>query len=138
MSELGEGYTLDADSIHQLRQDHDLLMGMVGGPSGRRYISRSVGGSGGAQGRLTTPLVASDNGLTAPTTFTFVRYVIDQSIDPQTDPVTMMEDVDDDDEIVETTGVNRSPLEASVDGHVVCVRIAGEWVAVLAFDVCSE
>lgn len=85
MSELGEGYTLDAASIHQLRQDHDLLMGMVGGPAGRRYISRSVGGSGGAQGRLTSALLPCDNSLTGAKQFTFVRYVIDPSIDPQTE-----------------------------------------------------
>jgi hypothetical protein len=52
----------------------------------------------------------------------------------------MMEEVDDADPpvIVETDGVNRSPLEASVDGHVVCVTINGEWVPVLVFDQCSE
>ena len=51
----------------------------------------------------------------------------------------MMEEVSGDPpEAVETDGVNRSKLEAAVDGHVVCVKINGEWVAVLAFDVCSE
>jgi hypothetical protein len=41
-------------------------------------------------------------------------------------------------EAVETDGVNRSKLEAAVDGHVVCVKINGEWVPVLVFDQCSE
>lgn len=97
-------------------------------------------GQTAAQGRLTSALTPCDNALTGATAFTFARYVTDGSIDPQTDPVTMMEEVDDADPpvIVETDGVNRSKLEAAVDGHVVCVKINGEWVAVLAFDVCSE
>ena len=108
-------------------------------PTGRR-TRRVIGGGGGsaAQGRLTSALTACDNALTGATTFTFVRYVPNPDIDPQTAPVTMMEEVDGDGEPVETEGVNRSPLEASVDGHVVCVKIAGEWVPVLVFDQCSE
>ena len=110
-------------------------------PTGRR-TRRVIGGGGGsaAQGRLTSALTPCDNALTGATTFTFARYVTDSSIDPQTDPVTMMEEVDDADPpvIVETDGVNRSKLEAAVDGHVVCVKINGEWVPVLVTDVCSE
>lgn len=109
-------------------------------PTGRR-TRRVVGGGGGsaAQGRLTSALTACDNALTGATTFTFARYVTDSEIDPQTDPVTMVEEVSGDPpEAVETDGVNRSPLEAAVDGHVVCVKINGEWVPVLVFDVCPE
>jgi len=97
-------------------------------------------GQTAAQGRLTSALTACDNALTGATTFTFARYVTDSDIDPQTDPVTMKEEVDSEDPpaIVETDGVNRSPLEAAVDGHVVCVKINGEWVPVLVFDVCPE
>lgn len=98
----------------------------------------AVGGGSGAQGRLTSVLAPCDNSLTGATTFTFAKLVKDDSIDPQTDPVTMMEEVDADGESVMTTGVNRSPLEAAADGHVVCVKIKGEWVAVLAFDICPE
>jgi hypothetical protein len=110
-------------------------------PTGRR-TRRVIGGGAGsaAQGRLTSALTACDNALTGATTFTFARYVTDSDIDPQTDPVTMKEEVDSEDPpaIVETEGVNRSPLEAAVDGHVVCVKINGEWVPVLVFDVCPE
>lgn len=106
----------------------------------RAQFYRSGGGGAAAQGRLTSALSACDNALTGATAFTFVRYVSNPDIDPQTDPATMMEEVDDADPpvIVETKGVNRSPLEASVDGHVVCVKINGEWVPVLVFDVCPE
>jgi len=92
-----------------------------------------------AQGRLTSALAPCDNALTGATTFTFARYVTDGSIDPQTDPVTMTEETSGDPpEAVETEGVNRSKLEAAVDGHVVCVKINGEWVPVLCFDICPE
>lgn len=109
-------------------------------PTGRRTRRVVTGGQTAAQGRLTSALTACDNALTGATAFTFVRYVSNPDIDPQTDPVTMMEEVDDEDPpaIIETDGVNRSPLEASVDGHVVCVKINGEWVPVLAFDICPE
>ena len=109
-------------------------------PTGRR-TRRVIGGGAGsaAQGRLTSALAPCDNALTGATTFTFARYVTDSSIDPQTDPVTMMEETSGEPpEAVETDGVNRSKLEAAVDGHVVCVKINGEWVPVLAFDQCSE
>ena len=109
-------------------------------PTGRR-TRRVIGGGAGsaAQGRLTSALTPCDNALTGATTFTFARYVTDSSIDPQTDPVTMMEETSGDPpEAVETDGVNRSKLEAAVDGHVVCVKINGEWVPVLAFDICPE
>ena len=96
-------------------------------------------GQTAAQGRLTSALTPCDNALTGATTFTFARYVTDSSIDPQTDPVTMMEETSGEPpEAVETDGVNRSKLEAAVDGHVVCVKINGEWVPVLAFDICPE
>ena len=98
-----------------------------------------TGGQTAAQGRLTSALSPCDNALTGATTFTFARYVTDSSIDPQTDPVTMTEETSGDPpEAVETEGVNRSKLEAAVDGHVVCVKINGEWVPVLAFDICPE
>ena len=109
-------------------------------PTGRR-TRRVIGGGAGsaAQGRLTSALTPCDNALTGATTFTFARYVTDSDIDPQTDPVTMMEEMSGDPpEAVETDGVNRSKLEAAVDGHVVCVKINGEWVPVLAFDICPE
>jgi hypothetical protein len=109
-------------------------------PTGRR-TRRVIGGGAGsaAQGRLTSALTPCDNALTGATTFTFARYVTDSSIDPQTDPVTMMEETSGEPpEAVETDGVNRSKLEAAVDGHVVCVKINGEWVPVLVFDQCSE
>jgi hypothetical protein len=144
MGALDEGFSLDRDSIHQLRDDHNLLSSMVRSAGGRRavlYPSNSgPAQAGAAQGRLTSALTPCDNALTGATTFTFARYVTDSEIDPQTDPVTMMEEVDDADPpvIVETDGVNRSKLEAAVDGHVVCVKINGEWVPVLVFDVCPE
>ena len=109
-------------------------------PTGRR-TRRVIGGGAGsaAQGRLTSALTPCDNALTGATTFTFARYVTDSEIDPQTDPVTMTEETSGDPpEAVETDGVNRSKLEAAVDGHVVCVKINGEWVPVLAFDICPE
>ena len=108
-------------------------------PTGRRTRRVVTGGQTAAQGRLTSALTPCDNALTGATTFTFARYVTDGSIDPQTDPVTMMEETSGDPpEAVETDGVNRSKLEAAVDGHVVCVKINGEWVPVLAFDICPE
>ena len=108
-------------------------------PTGRRTRRVVTGGQTAAQGRLTSALTPCDNALTGATTFTFARYVTDSSIDPQTDPVTMMEETSGDPpEAVETDGVNRSKLEAAVDGHVVCVKINGEWVPVLAFDICPE
>jgi hypothetical protein len=108
-------------------------------PTGRRTRRVVTGGQTAAQGRLTSALTPCDNALTGATTFTFARYVTDSSIDPQTDPVTMMEEMrGDPPEAVETDGVNRSKLEAAVDGHVVCVKINGEWVPVLAFDICPE
>ena len=108
-------------------------------PTGRRTRRVVTGGQTAAQGRLTSALTPCDNALTGATTFTFARYVTDSSIDPQTDPVTMMEEMSGDPpESVETDGVNRSKLEAAVDGHVVCVKINGEWVPVLAFDICPE
>ena len=108
-------------------------------PTGRRTRRVVTGGQTAAQGRLTSALTPCDNALTGATTFTFARYVTDSSIDPQTDPVTMMEEMSGDPpEAVETDGVNRSKLEAAVDGHVVCVKINGEWVPVLAFDICPE
>ena len=108
-------------------------------PTGRRTRRVVTGGQTAAQGRLTSALSPCDNALTGATTFTFARYVTDSDIDPQTDPVTMMEEVSGDPpEAVETDGVNRSKLEAAVDGHVVCVKINGEWVPVLAFDICPE
>ena len=108
-------------------------------PTGRRTRRVVTGGQTAAQGRLTSALAPCDNALTGATTFTFARYVTDSSIDPQTDPVTMMEEMSGDPpEAVETDGVNRSKLEAAVDGHVVCVKINGEWVPVLAFDICPE
>ena len=109
-------------------------------PTGRR-TRRVIGGGAGsaAQGRLTSALTPCDNALTGATTFTFARYVTDSEIDPQTDPVTMTEETSGEPpEAVETDGVNRSKLEAAVDGHVVCVKINGEWVPVLAFDICPE
>ena len=108
-------------------------------PTGRRTRRVVTGGQTAAQGRLTSALTPCDNALTGATTFTFARYVTDGSIDPQTDPVTMTEEMSGDPpEAVETDGVNRSKLEAAVDGHVVCVKINGEWVPVLAFDICPE
>ena len=108
-------------------------------PTGRRTRRVVTGGQTAAQGRLTSALTPCDNALTGATTFTFARYVTDSSIDPQTDPVTMMEETSGEPpEAVETDGVNRSKLEAAVDGHVVCVKINGEWVPVLAFDICPE
>lgn len=108
-------------------------------PTGRRTRRVVTGGQTAAQGRLTSALTPCDNALTGATTFTFARYVTDGSIDPQTDPVTMTEEMSGDPpEAVETDGVNRSKLEAAVDGHVVCVKISGEWVPVLAFDICPE
>ena len=108
-------------------------------PTGRRTRRVVTGGQTAAQGRLTSALTPCDNALTGATTFTFARYVTDSDIDPQTDPVTMMEEMSGDPpEAVETDGVNRSKLEAAVDGHVVCVKINGEWVPVLAFDICPE
>ena len=108
-------------------------------PTGRRTRRVVTGGQTAAQGRLTSALTPCDNALTGATTFTFARYVTDSSIDPQTDPVTMTEETSGDPpEAVETDGVNRSKLEAAVDGHVVCVKINGEWVPVLAFDICPE
>ena len=108
-------------------------------PTGRRTRRVVTGGQTAAQGRLTSALSPCDNALTGATTFTFARYVTDSDIDPQTDPVTMMEEMSGDPpEAVETDGVNRSKLEAAVDGHVVCVKINGEWVPVLAFDICPE
>ena len=108
-------------------------------PTGRRTRRVVTGGQTAAQGRLTSALTPCDNALTGATTFTFARYVTDGSIDPQTDPVTMTEETSGDPpEAVETDGVNRSKLEAAVDGHVVCVKINGEWVPVLAFDICPE
>ena len=108
-------------------------------PTGRRTRRVVTGGQTAAQGRLTSALSPCDNALTGATTFTFARYVTDSSIDPQTDPVTMTEETSGDPpEAVETEGVNRSKLEAAVDGHVVCVKINGEWVPVLAFDICPE
>ena len=108
-------------------------------PTGRRTRRVVTGGQTAAQGRLTSALTPCDNALTGATTFTFARYVTDSDIDPQTDPVTMMEEVSGDrPEAVETEGVNRSKLEAAVDGHVVCVKINGEWVPVLCFDICPE
>ena len=110
-------------------------------PATGRRTRRVIGGGAGsaAQGRLTSALTACDNALTGATTFTFARYVTDSEIDPQTDPVTMMEEMSGEPpEAVETDGVNRSKLEAAVDGHVVCVKINGEWVPVLAFDICPE
>lgn len=143
MGALDDGYSLDQDSISQLRDDHNLLSSMVRSAGGRRTVlyppQAKVGGETAAQGRLTSALTACDNALTGATTFTFARYVTDSDIDPQTDPVTMMEEVSGDPpEAVDTDGVNRSPLEAAVDGHVVCVKINGEWVPVLCFDQCSE
>jgi hypothetical protein len=98
---------------------------------------RGGGGKGGegAQGRLLSGITPCDNALTGATTFTFAKYV-EADIDPQTDPLTLMEEVDDSSVAVVTTGVNRSPLEADIDGHVVCVKINDEWVPVLVFDVC--
>ena len=108
-------------------------------PTGRRTRRVVTGGQTAAQVRLTSALSPCDNALTGATTFTFARYVTDSDIDPQTDPVTMMEEASGDPpEAVETDGVNRSKLEAAVDGHVVCVKIKGEWVPVLAFDICPE
>jgi len=108
-------------------------------PTGRRTRRVVTGGQTAAQGRLTSALTPCDNALTGATTFTFARYVTDSEIDPQTDPVTMTEETSGDPpEAVETDGVNRSKLEAAVDGHVVCVKINGEWVPVLAFDICPE
>jgi hypothetical protein len=144
MGAMDDGYSLSEDSIHQLRDDHNLLSSMVRMAGGRRQVlypsNSGPAQAGAAQGRLTSALTACDNALTGATAFTFVRYVPNPDIDPQTDPVTMMEEVDDADPpvIIETDGVNRSPLEASVDGHVVCVKISGEWVPVLVFDVCPE
>ena len=107
--------------------------------TGRRTRRVVTGGQTAAQGRLTSALTPCDNALTGATTFTFARYVTDSEIDPQTDPVTMTEETSGDPpEAVETDGVNRSKLEAAVDGHVVCVKINGEWVPVLAFDICPE
>ena len=107
--------------------------------TGRRTRRVVTGGQTAAQGRLTSALTPCNNALTGATTFTFARYVTDSEIDPQTDPVTMREETSGEPpEAVETDGVNRSKLEAAVDGHVVCVKINGEWVAVLAFDVCPE
>ena len=143
MGALDEGFSLDRDSISQLRDDHNLLSSMVRSAGGRRTVlhpsNSGPAQAGAAQGRLTSALSPCDNALTGATTFTFARYVTDGSIDPQTDPVTMMEEMSGDPpEAVETDGVNRSKLEAAVDGHVVCVKINGEWVPVLVTDVCSE
>ena len=126
MGALDDGYSLSEDSIKQLRDDHNLLSSMVRSAGGRRTVlhpsNSGPAQAGAAQGRLT-----------------FARYVTDGSLDPQTDPVTMTEETSGDPpEAVETDGVNRSKLEAAVDGHVVCVKINGEWVPVLVTDVCSE
>jgi hypothetical protein len=58
LSELGEGFSLDADSIHQLRQDHDLLMNIVGGPSGRRFIAHGGSGGGSNGGKIWFRVIA--------------------------------------------------------------------------------
>lgn len=134
----GEPFEPSAKAWNRAQEAADVVFGrttMTGIPPTNQF-----GGQTAAQGRLTSALTPCDNALTGATKFTFARYVTDSSIDPQTDPVTMMEEVDDADPpvIVETDGVNRSPLEASAGGHVVCVKINGEWVPVLVFDQCSE
>jgi hypothetical protein len=53
-------------------------------------------GQTAAQGRLTSALTACDNALTGATKFTFAREVVDGDINPQTDPVTMTEEVSGD------------------------------------------
>ena len=142
MDTTGEDFALTAtDQSHrELRETMEYVKSRADFAPRRRTILYPSGGGKaggeGAQGRLLSALSPCDNALTGATTFTFARYVENTDIDPQTDPVTMMEEVDGDGIAVETTGVNRSPLEADIDGHVVCVKINGEWTPVLCFDVC--
>jgi hypothetical protein len=143
MDTTGETFALTATdtTLRELRETIEYVKSRADSPLRRRQVlyPSSGGGKGGegAQGRLLSAITPCDNALTGATTFTFAKYVENTDVDPQTDPITMMEEVDSESVAVETTGVNRSPLEADIDGHVVCVKINGEWVPVLCFDQCS-
>jgi len=106
----------------------------------RCQFYRGGGGDGNfVEGRLLTAITPATNSLTGATTFSFVKFVIDNSIDPQTDPLTLKEQVNASDEIVETTGVNRSTtLSASPDAYVHCKKINREWRPSPVEDICSE
>jgi len=126
----GDGFLLDEESILQLRRDHEELWSQVHSPNRRRHINHAGGGGGGsAVGRATSAITPADDSL-AGTSFTFRKFVVDDSA---TTPKTLKEEEDDSD------GVNRfKHLSAGVDAIVMVVKIHGEWTVVSCEDACSE
>jgi len=92
------------------------------------------------EGRLLTEISAATNSLTGATEFKFVRFVRDDSVDPQATPFTLKEEtelIDNVDTEVQTTGVNRDTnLTAEPDAYGVFVRVNGEWRPVWINDPC--
>lgn len=136
-----DGFLLTGESIQRLRADHDLLASMVRSSAGRRtvlYPSSAGHEPTGAIGRATTAVPAASSNLIG-AGFKFVRFVLDDSIDPQTVPPTFKEEVDEDGEIIETDGANYSTkLTGNVDAFVQFKRVNGVWVVDYLEDVCPE
>lgn len=104
----------------------------------RILVMQLAGGGGAAIGRATTAIAAASSNLTG-VGLEFVRFVPDPSIDPQTDPLTLMEETDANGDIVKTKGVNRSTkITANVDAFVKFIRVNGEWDLFSAEDVCID
>lgn len=96
-------------------------------------MQMSGGGGSAAEGRLLTAITPATDSLDGATRFTFRRFKTDKTIDPQTDPVTLVEDSQD------TDGINRSTkLSANEGGYVVCVKTNGEWRPVWCEDECAD
>lgn len=127
IGEGGAGFMAQGSKL----DDSDPLRGL--------FYRTADGGIRAVEGRLLTEITPATNGLTGATGFTFTQWVEDKSLDPQTDPLTLMEDVDESDEVIEVPGVNRSTkLACGVDGYVILNWINKSWRPVWAEDVCPD
>lgn len=96
------------------------------------------GGGGGAIGRALSAITPATSNLLG-SAFKFVQFVVDTSVDPQTTPQTLKEELSDDPRpvVVQTDGVNRSTkLSGGVDSFIQCHDVNGEWVLMFLDDTC--
>lgn len=101
-------------------------------------VKLSDGGGNLAQGRLLSPMDAATNSLTGATSFTFVRFITDTSVSPNTSPKVLVEETDNNGAIKPTNGFNRSKLVANEGAYAILAKINGEWNPVTICDVCPE
>mgnify|MGYP000370249946 CR=1 FL=1 len=133
VTDAGHTFASAADADYVLQSGDSGPLEILYAPSGTGELECVVrfGGGGGASavGRATSAITPADDSL-AGTSFTFRRFVVDDS---DSKPKTLKEEDDDSD------GVNRfKHLSAGVDAIVIVHQINGEWTVSAAEDVCPD